>query len=90
MRSPQGVACSKPFPKDGSYSGRLLIRPFVTEHLARDVRLDLTKKQIAHNGVAWKIRTSAGIQPEDRVAGVAEAVFQGSEIESLRLGPATL
>jgi NTE family protein len=84
------LTSSNPFPKDGSYSGRLLIRPFVTEHLARDVRLDLTKKQIAHNGVAWKVRTSAGIEPEDRVAGVAEAVFRGSEIESLRLGPATL
>jgi hypothetical protein len=51
--------------------------------------VDLTKKQIAQNGVAWKVRTSAGTEPEDRVAGVAEAVFRGSEIESLRLGSAT-
>ena len=80
---------SGPFPKSGSYSGSSRIRPFVTEHLARDVHVDLTKKQIAQNGVAWKVRTFAGIELEDRVVGVAEAVFRGSEIESLRLGPAT-
>ena len=83
------LTSSGPFPKSGSYSGRSRIRPFVTEHLARDVRVDLTKKQIAQNGVVWKVRTSTGVESEDRVAGVAEAILRGSEIESLRLGPAT-
>jgi NTE family protein len=83
------LTSSGPFPKRGSYSGRSRIRPFVTEHLARDVRVDLTKKQIAQNGVTWKVRTAAGTESEDRVAGVAEAVFRGGEIESLRLGAAT-
>ncbi len=83
------LTASGPFPKSGRYSGRTRIHPFVTEHLARDVRVDLTKKQIAQNGVAWKVWMPAGVEPEDRVAGVAEAVFRGSEIEALRLGAAT-
>jgi len=83
------LTSSDPFPKSGSYGGRSRIRAFVTEHLARDVRVDLTKKQIAQNGVAWKVRMPAGVGPEARVEGVAEAVFRGSEIESFRLGAAT-
>ena len=79
---------SAPFPKSGRYSGKARIRPFVTEHLARDVRVDLTRKQIAHSGVAWKIRTPAGDGSVNRAEGIAEAVFRGSEIESLRLSAA--
>ena len=60
----------------------------MTDHLAREVRVDLTRKQIAHNGVAWRVRKPAGDGPEDRVEGVAEAVFRGGEIESLHLGAA--
>ena len=30
---------------------------FVTEHLAGEVRVDLTRKQVAQNGVAWKVKT---------------------------------
>jgi NTE family protein len=79
---------SAPFPKSGRYSGRSRIRSFVTEHLARDIRVDLTKKQIAQNGAAWKVRTPAGDGPANRASGVAEAVFRGNKIESLRLGAA--
>jgi NTE family protein len=83
------LTSSSPFPESGRYSGRPGIRAFVTEHLARDVRVDLTKKQIAQNGVTWKVRTPAGDGPGNRVSGVAEAVFRGGEIEFLRLGAAT-
>jgi NTE family protein len=83
------LTSSAPFPKSGWYSGRDRIRSFVTEHLARDVRVDLTRKQIAQDGVAWTVRTSAGDDPANRVQGVAQVVFRGSEIESLRLGAAT-
>ena len=51
--------------------------------------MDLTRKQIAQNGVAWKVRTPAGDGPTNRVEGFAEAVFWGGEIESLRLGVTT-
>ena len=83
------LTSSAPFPKGVRYEGRTRIRSFVTEHLAREVRVDLTSKQIAQNGVAWKVRTPAGDDVANRVHGVAEVVFRGSEIESLRLGAAT-
>jgi len=83
------LTSSAPFPASGRHEGRTRIRPFVTEHLAREVRVDLTKKQTSQSAVAWRVRTPAGDGPANRVEGVAEAVFRGSEIESLRLGAAT-
>ena len=83
------LVSSAPFPKSGRYSGRTQIRSFVTEHLAREVRVDLTSKQIAQNGVAWKVKMPAGDDPANRARGVAEVVFRGSEIESLYLGATT-
>src|ERR687893_1150094 len=41
------LVSSAPFPGRGPYRGRGQIRPFVTEHLAEEVRVDLTKKQVA-------------------------------------------
>jgi NTE family protein len=74
------LTSSAPFPKSGRYTGRSRIRTIVTEHLARDIRVDLTKKQIAQNGVAWKVRTpagdGAGDGPANRASGVAETVFR--------------
>jgi NTE family protein len=83
------LTTSTPFARSGRYSGSSSIRAFVTDHLAREVRVDLTRKQIAQNGVAWRVRKPAGDGLEDRVEGVAEAVFRGGEIESLHLGAAT-
>ena len=83
------LTSSAPFPKSGRHSGRSRIRAFVTDHLTREVRVDLTRKQVAQNGVSWNVRKPAGEGPEDRVEGVAEAVFRGGEIESLHLGAAT-
>ena len=82
------ITSSAPFPADGRHTGRTQIRPFVTEHLTREVRVDLTKKQVAHDGVAWTVRAPAGDGPADRTEGVVEAVFRGEKIESLRLGTA--
>lgn len=59
------------------------------EHLAREVSVDLTKKQIAHNGVAWTLRTPIGDEPANRAEDLAEAVFSGRKIKSLRLGAGT-
>jgi NTE family protein len=83
------LTSSAPFAASGRHSGKTKIRAFVTEHLAREVRVDLTKKQIAQDGVAWRVRTPEGDGAEDRVEGVAEAVFRAGEIESLHLGAAT-
>jgi NTE family protein len=83
------LTSSAPFAASGRHSGKTKIRAFVTEHLAREVRVDLTKKQIAQDGVAWRVRTPEGDGAEDRVEGVVEAVFRDGEIESLHLGAAT-
>jgi len=77
------ITSSAPFPADGRHTGRTQIRPFVTEHLTREVRVDLAKKQVAHDGVTWTVRAPSG--DGNRTEGVVEAVFRGGEIESLRL-----
>ena len=68
------------------YRGRAEIRSFVVEHLAGEIRVDLTKKQVAQNSVAWTVSAPASDEPVKRAEGVAEAVFRGRQIESLRLG----
>jgi NTE family protein len=83
------LASSAPLPAGGRYANRTQIRSFVTEHLTREIRVDPTRKQIAQNGVTWKVRAPAGDGLANRVEGVAEAVFRGGKIESLRLGAGT-
>ena len=80
------LVSSAPFAGAGRYRGRTQIRPFVAEHFAKDVRVDLTKKQVARDGVTWMVRDPSGDGPVNQKEGVAEAVFRGREIESLRLG----
>ena len=80
------IMSSAPFPGRGRYEGRAEIRSFVVEHLAGEIRVDLTKKHIAQNSVAWTVRAPASDEPVKRAEGVAEAVFRGRQIESLRLG----
>jgi hypothetical protein len=57
----------------------------VSEYLAEEVRMDLTKKQVARNGVAWTVRALTGDKPENWVEGVVEAVFRGGKIKTLHL-----
>ena len=83
------ITASAPFPAGGRHTGRAQIRSFVTEHLAGEVRVDLTRKQVAHNGVAWTVRAPAAEGSANRAKGTAEAVFRGNEIASLRLDRAT-
>src|ERR687895_2084900 len=80
---------SAPFPGRGPYKGRVQIRPFVAEHLAEELRMDLTKKQVARNGVAWTVRTVTGDEPANRAEGVVEAQFLEGKIKFLRLGYGT-
>jgi NTE family protein len=83
------LVSSSPFPRRGPYRARGQIRPFVAEHLAEEVRVDLTKKQVARNGVAWTIGLLSGEEPANRVEGVAEAEFRGQKIKALRLSTGT-
>src|SRR5215216_4249305 len=80
------LVSSAPFSGRGPYKGRAQIRPFVVEHLAEEVRVDLTKKQVARNEVAWTVRALGGDEPaNNQVDGVAEAEFRGRKIKALRL-----
>jgi len=83
------LASSAPFLEGGPYKGRAQIQPFVAEHLAKEVRLDLTKKQVARDGVAWTVRALTGEESAKQVKGVAEAGFQGRKIKTLSLGAET-
>lgn len=82
------LTSSSPFPHLDARSGRDEIRPFVLGHLAREVLVDLTKKQVAGKKVTWTVRVSRdGLG--SRVQGVAEAGFRGGKITSFELGPGT-
>jgi NTE family protein len=83
------LVSSAPFPGRGPYKGRARIRSFVTEYLAAEVRMDLTKKQVARNGVAWTVRAVTGEKPANRVEGVVEAEFRRRQIRALRLSART-
>jgi NTE family protein len=80
------LVSSAPFPVRGPYKGRARIRSFVTEYLAEEVRMDLTKKQVARNGVAWTVRARTGDKPATwGEEGVVEARFHEGKVKSLRL-----
>jgi len=83
------LVSSAPFPGRGPYKGKARIRPFVAEHLAEEVRVDLTKKQVARNGAAWTIRLLRSEEPANWVEGVAEVGFRGQKIKALRLSAGT-
>jgi hypothetical protein len=74
-----------PFPARDSYKDRAQIRSFLSEYLTEEVRTDLTKKQVARNGVAWAVRAIRGDKPANRVEGVVEAEFREGKIRTLRL-----
>jgi hypothetical protein len=80
---------SAPFPGRGTYKGRARIRSFVTEYLAEELRMDLTRKQVARNWVGWVVRTVRGEEPANRAEGLVEAQFLEGKIKSLRLGDGT-
>jgi len=83
------LVSSAPFPSQGSHSGKTQIRNFVAEHLARHIRIDLTKKQVARNAVAWTVRLPGDEGSNDRSEGVAEARFRDGKLKALRLSNET-
>jgi NTE family protein len=76
---------SAPFPEDGPYNRKARIRSFLTEYLAEEIRMDLTKKQVARDGVSWTVRAATGDEPTNRTEGVVEAKFWEGKIKALRL-----
>ena len=83
------LVSSAPFPEAGSYKGRVQIQPFVAKHMAEEVRVDLTKKQVARDGVAWTVRGLTGDGRSNRSEGTAEGEFREGKIKALRLSAGT-
>jgi NTE family protein len=79
------LVSSAPFPENGPYNGKARIRSFMSDYLAEEVRIDLTKKQVARDGVAWTVRAATGDEPTNRAEGVVEAEFWEGKIKALRL-----
>jgi NTE family protein len=79
------LVSSAPFPENGPYNGKARIRSFLSDYLAEEVRIDLTKKQVARDGVAWTVRAATGEDPTNRAEGVVEAEFWEGKIKALRL-----
>jgi NTE family protein len=80
------LVSSAPFPSaGGACRGRNEIRAFVDEHVMGHVVVDLTRKQVAKDHVAWTVRsprTARGVQAR----GVARAEFgEGGEVAALYL-----
>jgi NTE family protein len=73
------LVSAAPFPPHGPSRGAAAAAGFLREHLTADIRVDLTRKQIARDRVAWTVRA-----PD--VCGRAEARFRDGRITSLRLG----
>ena len=79
------LTSSAPFPVRGPYKDKARIRSFVTEYLAEEVRMDLTKKQVARDGVVWTVRSVTGDKPANWGEGLVEARFTEGKVKSLRL-----
>jgi NTE family protein len=75
------LVSAAPFPPHGPSRGAAAAAGFLREHLTADIRVDLTRKQIARDRVAWTVRG-----PD--TCGRAEARFRDGRITSLRLGAA--
>jgi NTE family protein len=83
------VFSSAPFANGGIHKGTREVRTFVADILARGVRVDPTRKQVARNGVAWTVRMPVDAGSPGRQKGVVEAEFQGGSIIALHLGGET-
>jgi NTE family protein len=72
-----------PFPEHAGVRGQQLRE--VLSKLCRDVRLDLTRKQLTRDQAAWTVRVD-GAEPVRR--GRVDAKFHHGQLVHLRIGPA--
>jgi NTE family protein len=80
------LVSSAPFPSThGTSRGVEPVRAFVERHLAGNVVIDLTRKQVTQDYVAWTVRTQRGFRG-DVVRGVARAEFHEGKITALQIG----
>lgn len=81
-----------PFRERSRVRGERQVRDFVREHLAIDVRIDPTKKQVAGDAVTWTVSVSPLLSGARAAAppaeGIAEAVFEDGKVRSLTFASA--
>lgn len=78
------LVSSTPFPSTrGASRGIEPIRAFAERHLADDVAVDLTRKQVATDQVTWTVRRHR--KRGATVQGTAQVEFSGSKITAFRL-----
>ena len=86
------IRLSGPFGERTRFRGEHAVRDFVRQHLATEVRIDPTRKQVAGDAVTWTVRVSpllsGGEGGEPPAEGIAEAVFEDGKIRSLTLASA--
>jgi NTE family protein len=78
------LASGAPFPELSPITGTPAIRRFLRDHLARDVTIDVTHKQIAGDRVTWSARWHPRGATE-RVRGEITATFHDAQITTLTL-----
>lgn len=79
------VSSAAPFTVRESSTGKVGVREFVTKALGRNIRLDLTRKQISGDVVSWRIRLPVENGKPQR--GLAQARFRDGRITHFVLGP---
>jgi NTE family protein len=77
------LVSAAPF-RTSTASGRESIRTFVERHLAEDVVVDLTRKQVAKDQVTWTVRKRRRGRGTP-ARGTAQADFTGDKITAFRL-----
>ena len=81
------VVSAPPFPDDGPIHGVPAIRRFLREHLARDIALDVTRKQVAGDDVTWWARGEPS-GSGDAVRGRVRATFTDGRVTGVELSAA--
>ena len=79
------LVSAPPFTGQGSYQGKPQVRQFVQDQLSAGIQLDLTRKLLARERVAWTVR-ARGDRQETDLHGQVEAEFRSGKVATLRLG----
>ena len=78
------ILSEAPFPEQGPIEGAQAVARFLRAHLAGDIAIDVTRKQVAGEHVTWSARwRPAGVAP--RLRGEIAATFRGERVAELRL-----
>jgi NTE family protein len=83
------LVSTEPFPEAGPIRGVSDVSAFIDEHLASAI-IDLTRKQVARDRVAWTVKTSSAASSGGQTRGRAEVAMTAGRITSLKLGPSAV